>query len=117
MKNREAAPPEPMTTSDAEARARIRMFLEPLTLMFVALVMIANVLPRNWAFGVRTPETMASEAAWVAGNRAGGLVLLAACGVWVLAAIYLPRRFVKPVGVAAVLVSVAFLFFSQGWSF
>jgi sterol desaturase/sphingolipid hydroxylase (fatty acid hydroxylase superfamily) len=68
-------------------------------------------------FGVRTRDTMASEAAWVAGNRAGGLVLLAACAVWVMAAIYLPRPYVKPIGIAAVLVSVGILFISQGWSF
>jgi uncharacterized membrane protein len=106
-----------MSANDAEARARIRLFREPVTLILVAFVMIANVLPRNWMFGVRTRETMASEEAWVAGNRAGGLVLLAACAVWVLAAVYLPRPYVRPVGIAAVLVSVAILFVSQGWSF
>jgi len=68
-------------------------------------------------FGVRTRETLASEAAWAAGNRVGGLVLLAASVLWVLAAIYLPRRYVKPVGLVAILVSVAALFISQGWSF
>ena len=103
--------------TDAEARARIRLFREPVTLILVALVMIANVVPRNWMFGVRTRETMASEAAWAAGNRVGGLVLLATSVLWILAAIYLPRRYVRPVGVAAMLVSVAILFISQGWSF
>lgn len=106
-----------MAMTDAEARARIRLFREPVTLILVALVMIANIVPRNWMFGVRTRETLASEAAWAAGNRVGGLVLLAASVLWVLAAIYLPRRYVKPVGLAAILVSVAALFISQGWSF
>jgi len=103
--------------TDAEARARIRLFREPVTLILVALVMIANIVPRNWMVGVRTRETLASEAAWAAGNRVGGLVLLAASVLWVLAAIYLPRRYVKPVGLVAILVSVAALFISQGWSF
>jgi uncharacterized membrane protein len=106
-----------MAMTDAEARARIRLFREPVTLILVALVMIANIVPRNWMFGVRTRETLASEAAWVAGNRVGGLVLLAASVLWVLAAIYLPRRYVKPVGLAALLFSVVILFISQGWSF
>jgi uncharacterized membrane protein len=109
--------PEQAKSDDAEARARVRMFLEPATLMFFALIMIANVVPRNWMFGVRTRETMASNAAWVAGNRAGGLVLLAACSVWILAGIYLPRRYVRPVGVGVLLIAVAILFVSQGGSF
>jgi uncharacterized membrane protein len=103
-----------MAMTDAEARARIRLFREPVTLILVALVMIANIVPRNWMFGVRTRETLASEAAWVAGNRVGGLV---SSVLWVLAAIYLPRRYVKPVGLAALLFSVVILFISQGWSF
>jgi len=107
----------PMAMTDAEARARIRLFREPVTLILVALVMIANIVPRNWMFGVRTRETLASEAAWVAGNRVGGFVLLAASVLWVLAAIYLPRRYVKPVGLATLLFSVIILFLSQGWSF
>jgi uncharacterized membrane protein len=106
-----------VTADDAEARARIRVFLEPATLMLIALVMIANVLPRNVVFGVRTRETMASDAAWAAGNRAGGLVLLAACSVWIVAGIYLPRRYVRLVGVAVMLLAVAFLFVIEGWSF
>ena len=80
--------------------------------------MIANVLPRNWVFGVRTRETLASDAAWAAGNRAGGLVLLAVCSVWLLGGIYLPRRYVRPVGVALMLIAVGFLFvIIEGWSF
>ena len=105
------------TAADAEARARIRMFFEPATLMFIGLIMIANVVPRNWLFGVRTRETMASNAAWAAGNRAGGLLLLSACSVWILAAIYLPRKYVRPVGMAILLVAVACLFVLEGWSF
>ena len=112
-----AARAEPVSADDAEARARIRVFLEPATLMVMALVMIANLLPRNILFGVRTRETMASDAAWAAGNRAGGLVLLAACSVWILAGIYLPRRYVRPVGVALMLIAIAFLFVVEGWSF
>ena len=105
------------TDSDAEQRARIRMFLEPATLIVLALVMLTNIVPRNWLFGVRTRETMASDAAWTAGNRLGAVALLAASAVWIWAAIYLPRTYVRPVGVAVVVASVVILFISQGWSF
>ena len=104
-------------TDDAEARVRIRAFREPILLILVALVMISNVLPRNWVFGVRTKETMASDTAWVAGNRIGGLAMIGASVVWLLAAAYLPRPYVKPVGVAALLLVVGLLFVTQGWSF
>ena len=106
-----------MTTDDAEARARIRSFMPPITLIVVAIVMISNIFPRNWMFGVRTRETLSSDAAWAAGNRIGGLAVIGASVVWLLAAAYLPRPYVKPVGVAAVLAVTALLFMTQGWSF
>jgi uncharacterized membrane protein len=107
-----------MTTNiDSEGRQRIRVFREPVMLIVIALVMLTNVFPRNSMFGVRTRETLASDAAWVEGNRIGAIALLLACAVWIVAAIYLPRRYVKPVGVAAVLLSVFAMFASQGWTF
>ena len=106
-----------MTSDDAEARARIRSFMPPITLILVAILMISNVFPRNWMFGVRVRETMASDAAWAAGNRIGGLALIGASVVWLVAAVYLPRPYVKPVGLAAVLAATALLFITQGWTF
>jgi uncharacterized membrane protein len=105
------------SVQDAEVRARIRVFREPATLIVVSLILLANVIPRNLVFGVRTKETMASDASWVAGNRAGGLALLAAGVVWALAGVYLPRRYVKLAGIAAVLASAGILFIVQGWTF
>ena len=105
-----------MTTEDAEARARIRSFLPPITMILLSIPMLFNLLPRNWMYGVRTRETMASDAAWVAGNRLGAIALIGASVIWILAAAYLPRPYVKPVGLAAVLLAFALLFFTQGWS-
>jgi len=105
-----------MTTDNTERRARIRSFLPPITMILVSIPLLLNILPRNSIYGVRTRETMASEAAWEAGNRLGGLALIAASVVWLLAATYLPRPYVKPVGVAAVLLAVGLLFVIQGWS-
>jgi cadmium resistance protein CadD (predicted permease) len=105
-----------MTTDDAEARARIRSFLAPITLIVVSIPMLLNLVPRNWMYGVRTRETMASDAAWEAGNRLGALAIIRASVVWLLAATYLPRPYVKPVGIAALLLAVALLFMTQGWS-
>jgi hypothetical protein len=104
-----------MTTGDAEARARIRSFMPAVTLILVAIVMTSNILPRNWMF--RTRETMSSKAAWIAGTRIGGLALIGANVIWLLAAAYLPHPYVKPVGVPAVLAVTALLFMTQGRSF
>ena len=99
--------------TDAELTTRIRLFREPMTLILIAAV--SNFLPRQWAVGIRVRETMASDAAWAHGNRVGAIALVAASAVWMLAAVYLPRPYVKPVGVTAVLVSMVILFWSQGW--
>lgn len=88
--------------------------MPPITLNVVAILMISNVFPRNWR---GTRETMSSDAAWVAGNRIGGLALIGASVFGLLAAAYLPPRYVKPVGVAAVVVVTAILFVTQGWTF
>ena len=61
-----------MTIDDAAARARIRSFLAPITIMVVSIPMVLNLFPRNWLYGIRTRETMASDAAWEAANRLGG---------------------------------------------
>ena len=92
-----------MMTDDAEARARIRSFLPPATLILLSIPMFLNLLPRNWMYGVRTRETMASDAAWEAGNRLGAIAMIGASVIWLLAATYLPRPYVKPVGIAALL--------------
>ena len=105
-----------MMTDDAEARARIRSFLPPITLLLLSIPMFLNLLPRNWMYGVRTRETMASDAAWEAGNQLGAIAMIGASVIWLLAAAYLPRPYVKPVGIAAVLLAVALLFITQGWS-
>ena len=105
-----------MKNDDAEARARIRSFLPPITMILVSIPLLLNIVPRNVLYGIRTRETMASDAAWEAGNRIGGIALIAASVVWLLAATYLPRPYVKPVGIAALLVAVALSFITQGWS-
>jgi uncharacterized membrane protein len=105
-----------MMTDDSEARARIRSFFPPITMILLSIPMLFDLLPRNWIYGVRTRETMASDVAWVAGNRLGGIALIVASMIWILAAIYLPRAYVKPVGIAAVVIAFAVLFITQGWS-
>ncbi len=106
-----------MASDETDFIGRVRLFREPIIIAMVSLVTLSNILPRNGVWGWRTKETMASQAAWEHGNRIGSLAMLAACGVWILAAIYLPRRYVKPVGILAVLAAVAGVFISQGWRF
>lgn len=105
-----------MATGDAEARTRIRSFFPPATIILLSIPLLLNIVPRNWMYGVRTRETMASDAAWEAGNRLGAIALIGAAVVWILAATYLPRAYVKPVGLATLLIAVVLLFITQGWS-
>jgi uncharacterized membrane protein len=103
-------------TTDQEARARIRGFFAPITIILICIPLVLNLIPRNGLYGVRTRETMASDAAWYAGNRIGGIALIAASAIWLVAARYAPRRYVAAIGVATVLVAVALLFVVQRWS-
>src|SRR5829696_5994960 len=103
-------------TTDAELRTRVRLFFPPITIMLVSIPLVLQMIPRNRIYGVRVREAMGSDAAWYAANRIGGIALIAASMIWLLAAIYAPARYVTAIGMAAVLLTVAFLFVSQGWS-
>jgi hypothetical protein len=98
-----------MTTSDAEAKARIRLFLPPITIILVCLPLLFDLIPRNRWYGVRLREAMGSDAAWYAANRLGGMTLIGACLIWLAAATYAPRQYVKPIGIAAMLLTLVFL--------
>jgi uncharacterized membrane protein len=101
---------------DAEARARIRLFFPPITILLVCLPLLFNLIPRNRWYGVRVREAMASDAAWYAVNRLGGMALIAACLIWLAAAAYAPRQYVKPIGVGAILLTLAILVVTQRWT-
>lgn len=105
-----------MTADNAEARARLRLFFPPITIILVSIPLILNMIPRNNIYGFRTHEAMASDAAWYPANRIGGVALVGASLIWLVAATYAPRRYVTAIGVAAVLLIIALLVVSQGWS-
>jgi hypothetical protein len=102
--------------TDAEARAHIRQFMPPLIVVFVSLPTAFGLIPRNGFYGIRVREAFASDASWYAINRLGSLALIGACLVWVAAAAYAPRPFVKLIGIAAVLLTLAVLALTQGWT-
>ncbi|MGE4056276.1 MAG: SdpI family protein, partial [Vicinamibacterales bacterium] len=77
--------------------------------------LLFNLVPRNGFYGIRTREAMASDADWYAMNRFGGVVLIVASLVWIVAVVYARSRFVKPIGVAAVLISVGIILLAQAW--
>ena len=52
----------------------------------------------------------------IGGIAALGVILITVFLVWLLAATYAPRRYVTVIGVAAVLLAIALLMVSQGWS-
>ena len=105
-----------MNTADAEARARIRQFMPPLMIIFVSLPLVLGLIPRNGFYGIRVREAFASDASWYAINRLGSIALVGACLVWMAAAAYAPRPLVKPIGIAAVVVTFAVLVLTQGWT-
>jgi len=105
-----------MTTDEAVERARIRSFLPPLTIILVCVPLLFDLIPRNPWYGVRVREALASDPAWYAANRLGGVAIIGACAIWLAAAVYAPRRYVKPIGVVAVLLTLALLVVTQGWT-
>lgn len=91
----------------------MRLFQEVTILVVVALITLLNILPRD--------GTSERENRWFHrqhGNSviAGGLATFAASSIWTVAAVYLPRQYVTPVGIGAALLAMALLFISQGWS-
>ena len=105
-----------MTTDEAETRARIRLFFPPITVILVCIPLVFDLIPRNRWYGIRVRETMASDAAWYAANRLGAIALIGASLVWLGAAAYVPRQYVKLIGVAAILLTLAILVVTQGWT-
>jgi hypothetical protein len=85
-------------------------------IVLVSLPTALGLIPRNGLYGIRVREAFASDASWYAINRLGSLALIGACLVWLAAAAYAPRRFVKPIGIAAVLLTFAILVLTQGWT-
>jgi hypothetical protein len=105
-----------MTTGDAEARARIRLFFPPLTIILVCLPLALRLIPQNPWYGVRVREAYASDTSWYAVNQVGGLALIGASLVWLGAAAYAPRRYVKAIGVVTVLLTLVLLAVTRGWT-
>ena len=95
-----------MPADNAAARARLRLFFPPITMILVAIPLILNLIPRNSIYGFRTHEAMASDAAWYPANRIGGFALAGASLIWLAAAVYAPQRYVTAIGVAAVLLVI-----------
>ena len=60
-----------MPADNAAARARLRLFFPPITMILVSIPLILNLIPRNSIYGFRTHEAMASDAAWYPANRIG----------------------------------------------
>jgi uncharacterized membrane protein len=107
---------EEAMTTDAEARARIRQFLPPIGIILICIPLVLNLIPRNGMYGIRVREAFASDASWYTINQLGGIALIGACAVWIAAAAYAPRRFVKLIGITAIVLTLAVLVVTQGWT-
>jgi hypothetical protein len=105
-----------MNTADPEARAQVRQFMAPLTIILVSIPLVLGLIPRNGFYGIRVREEFASDASWYAVNRLGSIGIVGACLIWMAAAAYAPRPLVKPIGIGAVLLTLAVLILTQGWT-
>ena len=79
-------------------------------LMIVGLLLVvgaglsSGLVPPNRFFGVATPRTLATNAAWYRANRAVGLVTLALAGAAVVLKLFPPQPLVQALlGVFAVI--------------
>jgi hypothetical protein len=68
----------------------IQPFAVPALIVFVmALPLVAGVVPMNRVYGIRTRQTLSSDALWYSVNRVGGwLLLLASIVYWLAAALW-----------------------------
>ena len=58
-------------------------YLTPFSVMVMGASFIFGLIPRNWFYGLRTPQTLANDAAWYSRNRIGGYVLIGAGAIWI----------------------------------
>lgn len=53
-------------------------FVIPAVILVVTIPLILGLIPRNWAYGIRTGKTLLDDRTWYAVNRFGGWTLLGA---------------------------------------
>jgi hypothetical protein len=107
---------EQTISTDAEARAQIRLFFPPITIILVCLPLLFDLIPRNRWYGIRVREAMASDAAWYAVNRLGAVAMIGASLIWLAAGAYAPRRYMNPIGVGAILLTLTILVVTERWT-
>jgi len=105
-----------MTTTELEARAYVRRFMPPITILLICIPLVFGWIPRNGLYGIRVKEAFASDNSWYAINQLGGIALIGACVIWILAAAYAPARLVKVIGVGAIVLTLVVLVMTQGWT-
>src|SRR4051812_12857184 len=59
--------------------------IAPVVIIVVAIPLIAGLIGRNSLYGFRTPRTMSSDDVWYPANRVGGVLMLIAGIVWLVA--------------------------------
>jgi hypothetical protein len=105
-----------MTTNEANTRTRIRLVLAPITIILICLPLLFDLIPRNGWYGIRVREAYASDAAWYAINRAGGVWLIVTCLIWIVVAVYAPAKYVTAIGTGLILLTVALMTIVEGWT-
>ncbi len=102
--------------SEADVRARIRVFFAPIAIILVSLPLVFELVPPNRWYGVRVREAYASDAAWYAINRRGSIALIGACLLWLVAAVYARPKYVPAIGLCLILLTLALLTIFERWT-
>ena len=63
---------------DVFFKAVVTVIAVDLLIALVSIPLIFRKVPRNWAYGVRTPATLSSDEIWYPANEYGGKALLVA---------------------------------------
>jgi uncharacterized membrane protein len=77
----------------------------PILIIALSVPLILELIPRNWFYGLRTRRTLSSDENWYPANRVGGVALAIAGAIWFVAELTLPRAYVTPIGLLAVLLA------------
>ena len=82
--------------------------LAPAVVILASVPLVLKLVPRNGVYGFRTRRTVESDEVWYPANRAAGIAMIVAAGVWLAAIIFVPEVVSTPylVGVVTVVIGL-----------
>ena len=80
--------------------------LAPALVTIGSVPLVLKLVPRNGVYGFRTRRTVESDEVWYPANRAAGLAMIVAAGVWFAAIMFVPEVVKTPYLVSVVTVGI-----------